>query len=1084
MSLRTLGGLLCVLFLCPAAGLASGTGAIVGTVADPSGAVVIGARVVARNLETNARRDTETGASGEFSIPLLPPGTYEVSAEARGFRRAVQGSVRLDVNQSARVDFVLAVGELAQQIVVDSEIPRLQTQSSTLGQVVDREEIDRLPLNERTFLTFTLLAPGAQLNADGSQNSIQGGAISVNGAREQSNNFLLDGVDNNDLTINQYAVLPSVDAIREFKVQSANSSAEFGRSGGAQINVVLRGGTNTLHGTLYEFFRNRHLDAKNVLDQPDCTAASLMGTCSSIPRYDRNQFGGTVGGPLARDRAFFFVSYEALRLGQATTREATVPSQVQRAAALAAVPAPARNPAGEAVLNLLPAANAGADLATSNRFVAAPVIRQTVHLPLVKLDWLVGPKDTLASHYALYDDDRFNPFDPLQPFTNLPGFGSLWHNRGQIIGVAWTRVWSPRLTNEFRFGFNRRRATLLQENSGTNQSQQLGFPEVKTTPVDLGFPGVAIAGFDGIGESRVLPQGRRDNTFQWSNVSAWNPPFQGGRHQLKFGADIRRFHLNGFLDALARGQWFFLGVFTGDPLQDLLLGLPAFALAGVGDTDAAIRTTQLDFFAQDNLRVHHRLTLNLGLRYEYNRPPVDTRDRLSTPDLSANSLTCTPKPDCQFLLAGTSGVPRATFDSDLNNFAPRIGLAWQPFAARPFVVRAAYGIFFDATILNVNLLPRLNPPFFETQLFLNFGTSNIQTILMQPAVPLPPVGVRINPDFRDAYLQHWNANVQYELRGILWELAYVGSKGTHLVLTRNPNQALPGTGAFPFPQFGPIDEFSSAASSSYHSLQLRVEKRFQQGLAFLGGYNWSRSIDNSSAIFSTSAEPGFAQDSFNLRAERGLSNFHAAHRFVGSLVYELPFGRGRRWLNHSGVAQSILGNWDVSGIIVLQSGRPFTVNRGIDQSLSGTAGLGIFADRPNQIADPFRAGPVAANPDPLCQATVSSGGRAADQVRTAQTWFNPCAFADPGVAFGNAPRNSLIGPTLKNVDLSVARNVRLAGERRFLQFRADFFNISNHPNFDLPDRIFDSQTFAQLRSANGTGNKPPRQVQLAMRFGF
>ena len=250
MSLRTLGGLLCVLFLCPAAGLASGTGAIVGTVADPSGAVVIGARVVARNLETNARRDTETGASGEFSIPLLPPGTYEVSAEARGFRRAVQGSVRLDVNQSARVDFVLAVGELAQQIVVDSEIPRLQTQSSTLGQVVDREEIDRLPLNERNFLTFTLLAPGAQPNADGSQNSIQGGAISVNGAREQSNNFLLDGVDNNDLTINQYAVLPSVDAIREFKVQSANSSAEFGRSGGAQINVVLRGGTNTLHGTL------------------------------------------------------------------------------------------------------------------------------------------------------------------------------------------------------------------------------------------------------------------------------------------------------------------------------------------------------------------------------------------------------------------------------------------------------------------------------------------------------------------------------------------------------------------------------------------------------------------------------------------------------------------------------------------------------------------------------------------------------------------------------------------------------------------------------------------------------------------
>jgi hypothetical protein len=399
-------------------------------------------------------------------------------------------------------------------------------------------------------------------------------------------------------------------------------------------------------------------------------------------------------------------------------------------------------------------------------------------------------------------------------------------------------------------------------------------------------------------------------------------------------------------------------------------------------------------------------------------------------------------------------------------------------------VRAAYGIFFDATILNVNVLPRLNPPLFETQFFVNFGTSNIQTILTQPAAPLPPVAVRVDPGFRDAYLQHWNVNVQYEAWNVLWELAYVGSKGTNLVVARNPNQARPGTGAFPFPQFGPIDEFSSSASSSYHSLQLRVDKRFRQGLGFLGGYNWSRSIDNSSAIFSSLAEPGFPQDSFNPRAERGLSSFHAGHRLVGSLLYELPFGRGRRWLRRAGVAQSVLGNWDVSGIVALQSGRPFTVNRGIDQSLSGNAGLGFFTDRPNQIADPFRAGPVAANPDPLCQATISNGGRAADRVQTAEIWFNPCAFADPGVAFGNAARNSLLGPTLKNVDFSVARSIPLRGERRFLQFRADFFNIFNHPNFDLPDRTFDSRAFSQLRSANGNGNKLPRQIQLALRFGF
>ena len=1056
-----------------------------GRVSDASGAVVVAAEVAARNERTDVIRLVRTDARGEFAIPLLPPGVYEVTVQAKGFRQAIRGGTQLNVNQTLHLDFILQVGELTQKTTVLASAPAIQADTSALGQVVDRSSIQELPLNERNFLNFALLAPGTQLPADGSQISIEGGSLSVNGAREQSNNYLLDGVDNNDSLINQFSVLPSVDAIQEFKVQTANSSAEFGRSGGGQINVVLRGGSNDWHGSLYEFFRNRNLDAKNVFNLPDCTASSVAGTCASIPRLDRNQFGGTLGGPLRRDRLFLFVSYEVLHLRQATTRGATVPSQADRQAALAAIPSAARNPAGVAAFNLLPPANVGSDLTASHDFVASPVIRDTSNLPLVKLDYRIGPQDTVSGHYALYDDQRFNPYDPLMPPTNLPGYGSNWSNRGQIVGVAWTHTWNPRLVHDVRFGFNRRRGDLLQQDSGINHSQQLGFPTVKSSPVDLGFPGVVIAGFDGIGESRALPQERRDDTFQLGAVVAWNPEAASGRHRFKFGTDVRRFHMDGFLDPVARGQWFFQGVFTGDPLRDLLLGLPVFALAGIGDTTTALRTTSLNFFAQDDLRVSRGFTLNLGLRYEYNSPVTDTHNRLSAPDLSANSAACSPKPNCQFIVAGTSGLPRATYGPDKTNFAPRVGFAWQPFASHPFTVRSAYGIFYDVGILNANLLPRFNPPFFQVELHVNNGTNTIQDILSQPTFPQPPIAVRIDPDYRDAYLQQWNLDLQWEVaNSTVVAATYVGSKGTHLQLQRNSNQATPGTSASPFPQFGPINQIESTGSSTYDSLQLRTERRLFHDLAFLAGYNWSRSIDDASALFGTGGEPGFPQDSFNLARERGLSNFHAGQRLVADFLYSLPLGKDKPWLRESGVAQALFGNWGLSGILVAQSGRPFTVNRGIDQSKSGTANLGIFADRPNIVSDPFQPGPVPGNPDPACQLTISQGGRAADRVRTPESWFNPCAFVDPGVAFGNAGRNTLLGPGLASLDFSASKQISFGEGARQLQFRADFFNIFNHPNFDLPDRIFDSRTFAQLSSANANGTKPPRQIQIGLRFLF
>ena len=504
------------------------TGTITGTVTDSSGGVVPKALVTVNNIATNAVRNAVTNDDGDFTVPLLPPGHYRVAVEKDGFRRSVLADVGLDVEQTARVDFTLQVGILNEEVQVNDTPPIIQTDTSALGQVIDGRLVHELPLNERNFLSFALLAPGSQLPAEGSQNSTQGGAVSVNGAREQSNNFLLEGVDNNDPYINQYVALPSIDAIQEFKVQSSDYSAEFGRSGGAQINVILKSGTNQFHGGLFEFLRNRNLDAKNFFDQPYCTPASVPGTCGPIPELDRNQFGGTFGGPIRKDKTFFFASYETLRLRQATTREATVPSQIQlsQIAGIFSGVGLSPNPAGQAILNLYPAAIVGTNLTNSNTYVSAPVIRNTENLGLIKVDHHAGPNDTLSAHWAIFDQDQFNPFDPVNAFTNLPGYGSFTLNDGQNGGLSWTHVFTSAEINEFRLGYNRMRAGAFQQSSGQNISAQLGFPDVLTNPVDLGYPDVNILGFDGIGEPLNYPQDRHDTTVHLSDNLSVDPGSQ------------------------------------------------------------------------------------------------------------------------------------------------------------------------------------------------------------------------------------------------------------------------------------------------------------------------------------------------------------------------------------------------------------------------------------------------------------------------------------------------------------------------------------------------------------------------------
>jgi hypothetical protein len=1095
--------------------LASGpTGTITGTVTDPSGAVIPKARVVVRNEETNATRDAESNEDGDYTVALLPPGRYRVAVESTNFRRSVFHGVSVDVDQTVRLDFVLQVGTITEEVNVIETPPIVQTDTSTLGQVVNNRLVQDLPLNQRNFLSFALLVPGSQLPAEGSENSTQGGALSVNGAREQSNNFLLDGVDNNDPYINQYVALPSIDAIQEFKVQSSDYSAEFGHAGGAQINVILKSGTNQFHGTLFEFFRNRQMDAKNYFDLPGCTANSVPGTCGDIPRFDRNQFGGTLGGPLRKDKTFFFLSYEGLRLRQATTREATVPTtaQWQEAAGLTEelmlCPALPSCQAGQNVFKRYPAANVGSDLANSNTFLSAPVISNSENLITAKVDEHASPADTVSLHYSLVDENLFNPFDPVNAFTSLPGYGSFTLNHGQNAGLEWTRVFRSSVVNEFRLGFIRMRATVLQQNHGDDISAQLGFPDVLTNPVDLGAPNINLIGFDGIGEPINYPQDRHDTTLQLSDNVAWTV----GRNQFKIGTDLRRVRIDDYLDFLARGDWFFSGLtLAGFPglgscsgtngapdvticsLAQLLAGIPDYALAVSGNTYNSLRSHGVSAYVQDDIHVIPRFLLNVGLRYEFNSPPVEALNRFSVPDLIPCPEPCSDTP--QFTVAGTNGIPRATYSPTYRDIAPRIGIAWRPLKSERWVVRSAYGIFYDVPISQINILPRINPPFYDlAAYFQNPGSCpgelcTVQDILSQTGRLSGVVqGNMISPNFRDGYMQQWNANLQYEVApNWMIDLAYVGSKGTHLANVIDQNQSNPLTGP-PYGQFSSVLFVESNASSSYHSLQFRSERRLTHGLTFLASYTYSRSIDDISSIFGGSAGSGLPQNSQNLGGDRGLSDFNAAQRLSLSFLYDLPFRR--IWAQGPGWSRRLLDHWQAAGILTAQSGSPFTV------VLAGAPAASAAAfgnpERPDLVGDPFKAGPVAANP--TCQAPA--------QVGTPQDWFNQCAFAEPaaepfGPAFGTEGRNILTGPGYTNLDFSLAKSVPLRAENRRLQFRGEFFNLLNHPNFDIPNHTFDLTACAQnsnllcpagnygsILSANAYGNKPPRQIQLSVKYIF
>lgn len=1030
-----------VFVLVPGAGAQTLRGSISGVVVGASNRPVAASSVAVVEETTNRRRTATADAAGEFLVTSLPPGTYRVEAAEAGYRTSSVAVVLL-VNQEVRVTIPLLPANQQESVTVSAVRDLLKTDSAALSTVIQTRQIVGLPLDGRNFFELSLLAPGVAPSAPGSAGSVRGDfSIHVSGLREDSNNFLLDGIYNGDPKLNGFAVNPPVDAIREFEVLTNSYDASFGRNAGGQINVVLKSGTNQVHGTVYEFWRNAALDARNYFapaNEPD-------------PKYQRNQFGFSIGGPIRRDKTFFFSDYEGRRVREGVTRLTNVPTPAERNGdfSLSArppinpltrqpfpgnvIPRPFLNPVGLNVAALYPLPNRS--LPGAN-FVSSPTRQDRDDHFDVRVDHALSSRSELAFRYSFADRSLFEPFSGPS-FAAVPGFGTSVPRRAQNVLFNETHIFSPAFLNELRLGFNRVAAGAEQENRGRNLNRQVGLAEVPNNARAQGLSYLTLPGYSPLGDEFNNPQFSATNSFQVLDQASYSR----GRHLVKFGFDVRLLQQNAFRDVQARGFYNFSGLLTGNPLAELLLGFPTATGAARLDNPQYLRTRSYNAFVNDTYRVRPNLTLSLGLRYEYNTPPVDARDRANIYDPARRAL----------VPIGRDGVPRGGYDPDRNNVSPRVGLAY---TWGRTVFRTGYGIYYDQASLAPGEGLYFSAPYFDFRLYFVLPTAFLTLQDPFPAnFPLPPSAsaTAFQRNLRTPYVQHWNFNIQQQLgKSRVLEIGYVGTKGTKLLAGRDINQPRPSA-QMPNPRpvsgFDDITLLESRGSSIYHGLQSRFEQRLSSGLSALASYTWSKAIDDASSFFSSAGDPNFPQDSNNVRAERARSNFDVRHRLALSYSYDLPIGRAH-WY----------GGWQTYGIWSFQTGRPFTVAllSENDNSNTGRSVLGFGAnDRPDVLGSPRLDNP------------------------SAERWFNTAAFAVPPFGtFGTAGRNILEGPGFQSINASIVKNTGL-GETTTLQFRAEAFNLLNRVNLDLPDVFLGSPTFGRIFSAQS-----PRHLQLGLKLLF
>ena len=1017
-----------------------------GVVVDQTGARLGAVEIQVLREETNETRQAPSDAEGRFVFAELPPGQYSIEARRSGFT-IYRHRVQLAVGQELWLEPQLVVSTTAAVTTggVEVTLPLLERNSPARSTLIDRTLVANLPLDGRNFLELALLAPGTAPAPQGSASSVRGDfAFTTNGAREDFSNYILDGVYNVDPKLNTVAVRPPVDAIEEFSVAASTYDASYGRNGGGQVNVLTRSGSNTFSGTAYEFVRNGGLDSRNFFapgGEPD-------------PEYSRHQAGGSIGGPLVRNRTFFFADYEHTRLREGLTRVTTVPTAEERAGNFAnsAFPAPvvpgfgipfpgARlpfvHPIGAAIANLYPLPNRQGPF---GNFVSSPTLRDDVHQFDGKVEHNLNGALRLSARYSFSDRGLLEPFAGAG-FSALPGFGNDVARRGQNLGVSLTRTGAS-FVNDLRFGYNRVAIGVFPESTAVTNAT-VGLPVLSPNPRDAGLSLISVAGFSPLGHEYNNPQESASDAYQISNTAT----MARGAHLLKIGGEWNGVRQSAFRDVQARGFLTFVQqAYTGNALADLLLGLPAVTGGARLDNPQNLRASSWSLFAHDDWRVSSNLTLSAGLRYDYVAPPVDKDDRANLYDVATGNV----------VPVGTGGMPRGGFDPDRNNFAPRAGFAWAIDGEQRWVSRGGYGVYFNQGALATSEGLFFNPPYFNLSVF--FPAAGLPPLTLSDPFPgsfpvfIPQSATAYQRDLQTPWMEHWNVGVQRHLsRSRAIEVAYVGSRGHDLLSARDVNQPAPSANPFnlrPNPLFADITLIESRATSRYHSMQITYHQRTSSGLSLLGNYTYGKSTDDASGFFTSTGDPNFPQNSLDPGAERSRSSFDVRHRATLSLSYHLPLS-GNVWLD----------DWQIYAVGTVQSGRPFTVaiHPDIDVSNTGRSNLGFgFNDRPN----------VSGNPSlPVDE-------------RSEERWFDTNAYSFPSFgSFGNAGRNAVEGPGFKNLNVAVVKLVPVGAAR--LQLRFETFNLFNNVNFDLPDAFLGSPTFGQILSAGS-----PRRFQFGVRAIF
>jgi len=1094
------------------------TGSIHGTIVDPNDALVSKATVTATQVETGLVRTTTADREGNYVFVELPIGHYQLEVKAKNFEKFLQQGISLNVNQVATVNIHLRIGSDTEVIEVNADAALVQDTLSSLGETVMQKQILDLPLDGRSFSQLGTLQPGVVpltpglLEAGGPARQNQ--AYAVDGQRPESNNFMIDGADNESAVDGGFVLKPPIDAIAEFKILSHNANAEFGRNTGSTTNIVTRSGTNSFHGAVWEFLRNDAMDASDHFTQ-------------TVQPLKQNQFGATFGGPIIKDKTFFFGYYEGFRNRQGETVAATVPSAAERqgnfaqlcpesGGTLNSATGMCSNPAGQLtyfgtpvpfnqltlftpidrvasrVLPFFPLPNNG-----PNGFVATQTLIENNDQFGVRVDHYLTPSDNLNFRYMFSTGPTTDPLSPVG--ANVPGFPVGEYDRAQNFVAQESHVFSPSTVGILRFSFLRN-TFLLDQHLNHESPADLGFQYAPTLPSAAGPPFIQVGGYASVGDPITGPRNTYQNTF---DLSASLSKIYG-RHELKFGGGYRRDQINAVQGIASNGFFVFAGIpsFEGfiynDGFANFLAANPVVFLQGGGDFSREIRDRAFDAFAQDNYKVTSRLTLNVGLRYELPLPATENKNRMNLFVPGAQSKVI-PNAPAGLLYPGDPGVSSGLIPADKTAFAPRVGLAWDPRGDAKTVVSAAYGIFYEPYYTGEGgplQDPVSAPPYLKTEQ-INPPVNSFANPFYSPnpfsaPFPKPMTLLVLSRNLRLPYAQDWNLNIQRSF-GADWllQIGYVGTTGVKLprFIEGDPAVFVPGVDSSGSPisnennvnqrrlysgctlaqskkcTYSSVGEIASIASSGYNALQTSLRKRFAHGLSFLASYTWSHSIDDVSSFNITGSasqpvagENDLAQNPFDLAAERGPSMFDSRNRFVLSYEWSLPF------LQHSPQWYGkVLGNWQLNGIFTAMSGTPFTVFDSNDVSLQGQAPeiSGFSSNRPNVIGNP-NSGP-----------------------RTAEEWFNVKAFQqlqpDPlgrFEVFGDEGRNAVLGPGYVNWDFSAFKNIPLS-ESKQLQFRGELFNFLNHTNFRLPVSDIESPTFGRVQS-----DVSPRVVQVAIKFLF